>query len=62
MITVRRDAVRTQQRKRCVPHGGAVHSKHADGNPMPHPAREAKAERSRVRAAILALRYLRDSI
>jgi len=35
MIAVRRDAVRTQQRKRCVPHGGAVHSKHADGNPMP---------------------------
>jgi hypothetical protein len=27
-----------------------------------HFSREAKAERSRVRAAILALRYLRDSI
>jgi hypothetical protein len=27
-----------------------------------HFSREAKAERSRVRAAILAVRYLRDSI
>jgi hypothetical protein len=39
-----------------LPHHRAYDWKHG------HFSREAKAERSRVRAAILTVRYLRDSI